>query len=72
MDLPRKRDRLPDVGDSADPGDRPLEPEPEAGVHEGAVLPEVEVPAVRLGIEPLLLDPGEQPVVVVLPLRARR
>ena len=54
----------------ADPGHGPLDAEPEAGVHEGAVLPEVEVPAVRLGIEPLLLDPREQPVVVVLALRA--
>src|ERR1051325_6509345 len=49
-------DRLADVRDTADPRDRALQPESEARVHEGAVLAEVEVPAVRLLGELLLAD----------------
>src|SRR6266545_4444040 len=65
---PRKRDRLPDVRDAADPRDRPLDAQPEARVDERAVLAEVQVPAVRLFGELLLPDAREQPVVVVLAL----
>ena len=68
MDLPRKRDRFANVRNAADPRHRALEAEPEARVHEAAVLPQVEVPAVGLGIEPLRVDPRQQLVVVVLAL----
>ena len=68
MNLPGERDRLADMRDSADPCHRSLDPEPEAGVHERPVLPQVEVPAVRGWIEALAQDPREQPVVVVLAL----
>ena len=68
MDLPREGDRLADVRHAADPGDGPLHTEPEAGVHERAVLTKIQVPAIGLGIEPLLLDAGQQLVVVVLAL----
>ena len=70
MNLPRERDRLPDVRQPADPRDGALEAEPEARVHERAVSPKVEVPVVRLRVESLLLDAGQQLVVVVLALRA--
>ena len=41
---PRKRDHLANVRSPADPRDRPLQAQAEAGVHERAVLPQVEVP----------------------------
>ena len=69
MYLARECDRFPDMRDAADPRDRALDPQPEARVDERAVLPEVEVPLVRLGVEPLGQNPAEQPVVVVFPLR---
>ena len=47
---------------------RSLKSEPEAGVHERAVLPEIQVPAVGLRIEALPVDSREQLVVVVLAL----
>src|SRR5690242_11058055 len=48
---PRKRDHLAHVLDPADPCDRALQPEPEAGMREGAVAAQVEVPLVGLAIE---------------------
>ena len=39
-------------------------------MYEGAVLPEVEVPGIGGGVEPLRHDAGQQPVVVVLALGA--
>src|SRR5512147_985246 len=68
MHHPRERDRLAQVGEPADPRDRALESQPEARVHEGAVLAQVEVPAVGLLREPLLPDAVDQLVVVVLAL----
>src|SRR5262245_15008001 len=68
MDLPRECDRLPDVRDPADPGDGPLQAQPEAGMDEAAVLPEVQIPLVGGGVESLLPDPRNQLVVVVLAL----
>src|SRR5690606_23624874 len=53
---PRERDHLPDVRPAGDPGDRALDAEPEAGVWEGPVLPEVEVPAVAVLGQALLAD----------------
>jgi hypothetical protein len=58
------------VLDAADPRDGALEPEPEAAVREGAVLAQVEIPAVRLHRQPFVRDAGEQLVVIVLALRA--
>src|SRR5690606_40478632 len=57
---PRERDHLPDVRPAGDPGDRALDAEPEAGVWEGPVLPEVEVPAVAVLGQALLADALEQ------------
>src|SRR5213593_3972260 len=68
MYLPREGNSLPDVGNSADPRDCPLDTQPEAGMHEGPVLPEIEIPTVGLGIESLLPDPREQLLVIVLAL----
>src|SRR5256885_15991383 len=65
---PRKRDRLANVWDAADPRDGALEAEPEARVNERPILPEIQVPAVRVLGQPLLADAREQPVVVVLAL----
>src|SRR5256885_1380872 len=67
---PRKCDRLANVWDAADPRDRTLDAEPEARVHERPVLPEIQVPAVRLLGQLVLADAREQLVVVVLALAA--
>ena len=64
MDLSRKRDRLADVRNSRDPGHRALESEPEARVDERAVLPEIEVPPVGVGIETLLAQQYDRPLFV--------
>src|SRR5204862_2449440 len=66
----RKRDRLADVRDAADPRHRALDAEPEAGVHERAVLAQVEIPAVGVLRQLLRTDPREQLVVVVFALAA--
>src|SRR3989442_9767183 len=65
---PRKRDRLADVGDAADPRHRALHAKAEPRVHERAVFPEIQVPAVRVFRQLLRADAGEQLVVVVLAL----
>src|SRR5512144_2292905 len=65
-----ERDRFADVRDAANPGDRPLHTQAEPGVDERAVLAEIEVPAVSLQRQSLLLDAADQPVVVVLALAA--
>src|SRR5689334_4388970 len=67
---PRKRDRFPNMRDAANPGDRALDAESKSRVHEGAVFPQVEIPAVRLFWELLRADPREQLVVVVFALAA--
>src|SRR2546423_1084843 len=67
---PRKCDRLANVWDAADPRDRTLDAEPETRVHERPVLPEIQVPAVRLLGQLVLADAREQLVVVVLALAA--
>ena len=56
--------------EAADPRDRALEAEAEARVHERAVLAQVEVPAVRVDRQTLLLDARDELVVVVLALRS--
>ena len=56
VDLAGERDRLADVRDAADPRHGPLDAQPESGMDERAVLPEIEVPAIRLRVEPLLVD----------------
>ena len=56
MDLSRKRNGLPHVRNATHPSYRTLHAQPEARVHEGAVLAEVQIPAVRLGVESLLHD----------------
>jgi hypothetical protein len=58
------------MGYAADPGHRPFDAQSETGVHEGPILPKVQIPPVSLGVEPLFLDSTEQLVVVVFPLRA--
>src|ERR1700687_419593 len=66
----RKGYRFPDVMDSRYPRNRPLQPEPEAGMYERPVLSEIEVPVVRLNGKILPLDASQQLVVIVLALRA--
>src|SRR5207248_5222853 len=65
-----KRDRLADVRDAADPRHRALDAQSEAGVHERAVLAQVEIPAVGVLRQLFRADPREQLVVVVLALAA--
>src|SRR5437867_5544686 len=67
---PRKRDRLANVWDAANPRDRALDAQPEARVDERPVLPEIQVPAVRLLGQLVRADARQQPVVVVLALTA--
>src|SRR5512135_2432077 len=52
----REGDGLPDVLDAADPGHGPLEPQAEARVRHGPVLPQVDVPLVGIAGEIVLLD----------------
>jgi hypothetical protein len=54
--------------ESADPRYGTLETETEAGMNEGSILPEVEIPAVRLLRQSFFADPVKQLVVVVLAL----
>src|ERR1041384_5945978 len=68
VDLARKRDRLPDMGNPADPRHRPLHSEPETGMHERSILPEIEIPPVGRRVQALRLDPRQQAVVIVFPL----
>src|SRR6185369_16339307 len=70
VDLPRERDRLPNVRNPADPRHGALDSQTESGMYEGAILAQVQVPAVPGGVEALCLDALEQPVVVILALRA--
>src|SRR6266568_3014910 len=67
---PWKSDRLADMRDAADPRDRALDAEPESGVHERAVLPQIQIPRVRLFRQLLGTNAREQLVVVVLALAA--
>ena len=66
MYLPREGNSLPDVGNCADPRHCPLDAQPEAGMHEGPVLPEIEIPAV--GWDRVLLPDPPMPLVIVLAL----
>lgn len=50
MNLTGKGDDLANVRHAGDPGNGPLESEPEARMDEGPILSEVEVPAVPLRI----------------------
>ena len=68
MNLSGESNTLSHVRHAADPGDGPLDAESEAGVDEGSVFPQIEIPAVPFRIESLFLDPGEQAVVVVFAL----
>src|SRR5207247_8948925 len=68
VERPRKRDRLADVGDAANPRHRALHAKAESRVHERAVFPEIQVPAVRVLRQLLRANAGEQLVVVVLAL----
>src|SRR5262245_4616719 len=68
VEHPREGDALADVLAPADPRDRPLEPQTEAGVRDRAVAPEIEVPGEGLLREVLLPDPRPQELEVVLPL----
>src|SRR5690349_8555129 len=70
MHHPRKRDDFADVLEAADPGDGALETEAKAGVDEGAVAAEVEIPVVGIERKPFFLDAPNELVVVVLALRA--
>jgi hypothetical protein len=45
--------------DAANPPDCPLEAEPEPGMHERSVFPQVEVPAVGFDGQTFVLDPRE-------------
>src|SRR5437762_1771830 len=65
-----ERDRFPDVRNAANPRDRALDPEPKPRMHKRAVLPQIEIPRVRLLRQPLGANAGEQLVVVVLALAA--
>src|SRR6266487_2168425 len=67
---PWKCDRLPNMRDAADPRDRPLDAESEARMHERAVLPQVEIPGVRLLGQLLGANARQQLVVIVLALAA--
>src|ERR1700688_56382 len=60
VERPRKRDRLPNVRDPADPRHCALDPEAEARVDKRPVLSEVQVPAVRLDRQAFLFDAAEQ------------
>ena len=55
MQQTRIGDRLPQVLQAGDPGHEPLDPHAEAAVREGSVAADVEVPAVALLVEPVLL-----------------
>ena len=54
--------------DAADPGHGAFDSQSEPRVHECAVLPEVQVPAVVLFRELELAKPAQELVVVILPL----
>ena len=68
MNLSGESNTLSHVRHAADPGDGPLDAESEAGVDEGSVFPQIEVPTVGIRVESLFFDPGEQAVVIVLAL----
>src|SRR5688572_31044034 len=53
---PRKRDRLPQVLDTADPGDDALDAHAEPGVGHGAVFPQIDVPAEGLFRQVVFVD----------------
>src|ERR1043166_2163092 len=65
---PRESTRLSDVRQPANPRDCPLQAESKSRMHEGSVLPQVEVPAIRIHRQPLFLDAVDQLVVVILAL----
>ena len=67
---PGKRNHVPDVGHARNELNEAFETEPEAGVRNRSEAPEVEIPAVRLRVDALLLHPGLQDVEAVLPLAA--
>src|SRR5512144_2573832 len=67
---PRKRNRLPHVGQAADPGDDALEAHAEAGVGYRAVAAEIEIPAERLLGEVVGADLPLQRGEIVLALAA--
>ena len=48
------------MGEAADPRDGALDPEPEAGVREGAIAPDVEVPLERAARQLVAVDGGLQ------------
>src|SRR5687767_10965508 len=66
----REGNRLTQMRQPADPRHGSLQSEAKAGVYERAVLPEIEVPRVGLDRQSFLLNPMQQPVVVVLALRS--
>src|SRR5688572_29822338 len=66
---PRERRALADVRRAADPGHRTLEAQAVPRVDERSVLPKVEVPAVGVHRQALLLDPLDELVVVIFALR---
>src|SRR5690606_32915891 len=66
---PRKRYALPDMRRTANPRYGSLQPQPEARVREGAVLSQVQVPAVCIHRQALFLDAPHESVVVIFTLR---
>src|SRR3989442_4847643 len=55
---------------AADPRDRALDPQSESGMDERAVLPQIEIPRIRLLRQPLGPNARPQLLVVVLALAA--
>ena len=65
---PGKQRSFPDVLQPADPRYGALEPEPESGVRERPVLPQLQVPVLGVERQPLVLDARDQLVVIIFAL----
>lgn len=68
MDLAWKGDDFPDMRCPTDPGHEPFDTQAKPRMDEGSVLPEIEVPPIGLGVEPLVTDSTEELVVIILTL----
>src|SRR5439155_4516245 len=66
----RIRNRFSEMRDPADPGHAAFDAHAEAGVGEGAIFADIEVPLELLDGEVVLLDSLEQQVVIMDALRA--
>ena len=65
-----ERDHIPDIVDAGDEHQQTLEAQPESGMRDGAVFPQIRIPAVGLGIDVVVLEIFQKHIVTLLPLRA--